>query len=143
MVAAPKLVVIVGETASGKSDLAVRVAKKFGGEIICADSWTVRKAVDIGTAKPTAAERTEIPHHLLDIAEPCEDFTAAVFKRLANEAIQDIANRGNLPILVGGTGLYIDGVIYDFGFLPAGDRKAREELNRFTNDELLKRISEK
>lgn len=136
------LVVVVGETASGKSALALKLAQEFNGEIICADSWTVRREVNIGTAKPTAGERALVPHHLLNVASPCEDFTAAVFKKLANEAISGIAKRGKLPIMVGGTGLYIDGVIYDFGFLPAGDRQAREELNKLSNQELLDKIRE-
>lgn len=136
----PKLLVIVGETASGKTALSVEIAKRFGGEIICADSWTVRRGVDIGTAKPTPEERREVPHHLLDIVEPCADFTAAVFKRLAEQAIEDISARGKLPILTGGTGLYIDGVIYDFDFLPAGDREQREELNRLSVAKLLEKI---
>ncbi|HVI60575.1 MAG TPA: tRNA (adenosine(37)-N6)-dimethylallyltransferase MiaA, partial [Candidatus Saccharimonadales bacterium] len=136
------LIVIIGETASGKSDLALRLAQQFNGEIICADSWTVRRGIDIGTAKPTAAERALVPHHLLDIAGPDEDFTAAVFKRLANEAIKDISRRGKLPIMVGGTGLYIDGVLYDYGFLPAGDRRAREELNELSVEQLLARIDQ-
>lgn len=143
MVAAARvtpLVVVVGETASGKSALALRLAQEFNGEIICADSWTVRREVNIGTAKPTAEEQAMVPHHLLDVAGPCEDFTAAVFKKLANEAIGDIANRGKLPIMVGGTGLYVDGVVYDFGFLPEGDRRAREELNKLTNQQLMERI---
>ncbi len=134
------LLVIVGETASGKTELSLKLAHRFGGEIICADSWTVRKEVNIGTAKPTPEERAAIPHHLLDVVEPCEDFTAAVFKRLANDAIRDIAGRGRLPIMVGGTGLYVDGVIYDFDFLPAGDRAEREELNRLSIAKLLERI---
>lgn len=134
------LLVVVGETASGKTGLAVELAKRFDGEIICADSWTVRKGVDIGTAKPTEEERRAIPHHLLDVVEPCGDFTAAVFKRLANRDIDDIAGRGKLPIMAGGTGLYIDGVIHDFDFLPAGDRKTREELNRLSIAKLLERI---
>lgn len=134
--------VIVGETASGKSALALELAKKLDGEIICADSWTVRREVDIGTAKPSAEEQASIPHHLLDVAGPDEDFTAAVFKRLANKAIQDISDRGKLPIMVGGTGLYIDGVIYDYGFLPAGDRGDREELNKLSVEELIERISD-
>lgn len=144
MVAARKvgpLVVIVGETASGKSALAVELAKRFGGEIVCADSWTVRREVNIGTAKPTAAEQAAVPHHLLDIVGPCEDFTAAVFKRLAQAAIMHIGDRGKLPILVGGTGLYIDGILYDFEFLPPGDRAAREELNRRSIPELLEQIA--
>jgi tRNA dimethylallyltransferase len=134
------LLVIVGETASGKTELSLKLAHRFGGEIICADSWTVRKHVDIGTAKPTPEERAEIPHHLVDVVEPCEDFTAAVFKRLANDAIADIAGRGRLPIMVGGTGLYVDGVIYDYDFLPAGDRSEREELNKLSIAKLLERI---
>jgi tRNA dimethylallyltransferase len=134
------LLVIVGETASGKTALAIELAERFNGEIICADSWTVRKGVDIGTAKPTPEERRKVPHHLLDVVRPDEDFTAAVFKRLANEAIADIAGRGKLPIMVGGTGLYVDGVIYDFNFLPAGDRTEREELNRLSIAKLLERI---
>jgi tRNA dimethylallyltransferase len=141
-VAVPKLVVIVGETASGKSALAMELAQEFDGEIICADSWTVRREVNIGTAKPTAEEQALVPHHLLDVAGPDEDFTAAVFKDLANWAIEDSSNRVKLPIMVGGTGLYIDGVVYDYGFLPAGDRRDREELNSYSINELLAKIDE-
>lgn len=137
----PPLVVLVGETASGKTELAIKLAQEFDGEIICADSWTVRREANIGTAKPTAEEQALVPHHLLDVAGPDEDFTAAVFKDLANAAIADIASRGKLPIMVGGTGLYIDGVIYDYGFLPEGDRLAREELNVLSNEQLLERIA--
>lgn len=133
----PPLIVIVGETASGKSALAIELARRFDGEIICADSWTVRREVNIGTAKPLATELAAAPHHLLDVVGPCEDFTAAVFKGLANKAIIDIAGRGKVPILAGGTGLYIDSILYDFGFLPAGDRTAREALNVLNVDELV------
>ena len=136
------ILVIVGETASGKSALAFELAQRFNGEIICADSWTVRRGVNIGTAKPSAEEQALVPHHLLDVAGPDEDFTAAVFKRLANQAIADISSRNKIPILVGGTGLYIDGVIYDFGFLPGGDRQARQELSVLTNDQLIHKINE-
>lgn len=136
------LIVVVGETASGKSSLALQLAQQFSGEIICADSWTVRREVNIGTAKPTAAEQALVPHHLLDVVGPDEDFTAAVFKKLANQKIKQIVSRGKLPILVGGTGLYIDGVIYDYGFLEEGDRQAREELNALSIEDLLERIKE-
>lgn len=135
-----KLLVIVGETASGKSALALKLAQQFNGEIICADSWTVRRGVNIGTAKPSSKDLKLVPHHLLDVVGPDEDFTAAVFKRLANDAIADIATRAKLPIMVGGTGLYIDGVIYDFNFLPAGDRSARQALNDLSIVQLLERI---
>lgn len=134
------LVVIVGETASGKSALAIELAKRFNGEIICADSWTVRREVNIGTAKPTTAEQAAAPHHLIDIVGPDEDFTAAVFKRLAQDKIDEISARGKLPILAGGTGLYVDGIIYDYGFLPAGDRADREALNLLSAEDLLSKV---
>lgn len=137
----PPLVVIVGETASGKSELALRLAEQYEGELICADSWTVRRGMDIGTAKPSAKEQQRIKHHLLDIVAPDEDFSAAVFKRLANQAIADITARGKLPILVGGTGLYIDGILYDYNFLPAGPMGLRQELSELSIDELLARIA--
>lgn len=135
------LLVIVGETATGKSALAIKLALRLNGEIICADSWTVRREVTIGTAKPTAEEQALVAHHLLDIVDPCEDFTAAVFKRLANAKIEEISGRGKLPIMVGGTGLYVDGVLYDFNFLPAGDRGERQLLDALSREELLARIA--
>lgn len=120
----------------------MRLAEEFNGEIICADSWTVRKEVNIGTSKPTAEDQARIPHHLLDQVEPDEDFTAAVFKDLAKASITDIDSRGKVPIMTGGTGLYIDGVIYDFGFLPAGNRTDRVELNVLSPLELLQKIAD-
>lgn len=110
------LLTIVGPTASGKTSLAIEIAKRFDGEIICADSRTVYRGMDIGTAKPSEAERAGIPHHLLDVVEPDQDFSAVDFQRLANEAIADIQSRGKLPIMVGGTGLYIDSVIFNYQF---------------------------
>ncbi len=110
------LVVIVGPTASGKSGLAMRIAEEFSGEIICADSRTIYKGMNIGTAKPSAEDRAHVPHWGLDLVEPGERFTAADFKKYALQAIADIRSRGKLPILVGGTGLYIDGVILDYQF---------------------------
>ena len=131
------LVVVIGETASGKSALALDIAKRFNGEIIGADSWTVYKHFDIGTAKPSANDQAEVPHHLFDIAEPLDGFNAAQFKRLATAIIEDIQSRGKLPVLVGGTGLYIDSVIFDFEFLPPGNVQDRERRNDMTIDELL------
>ena len=110
------MIVIVGETASGKSALALALAKRLNGEIICADSQTIRKEANIGTSKPSKSPQKAITHHLLDIIEPDEPFNVAQFKDLANEAINDISNRGKLPIMVGGTGLYIDSVIFDYQF---------------------------
>jgi tRNA dimethylallyltransferase len=138
----PPLLVIVGETASGKSSLALELAKRLNGELICADSWTVYKGFDIGTAKPSAFEQAEVPHHLLDVADPTEGFSAVLFQKLAQQAIADITNRGKLPIMVGGTGLYIDSVIYDYSFAPAPDPALRAELNRLSLEELLKKAKE-
>lgn len=137
------LIVVVGETASGKSALALDLAERFDGEIICADSWTVRREVNIGTAKPTKEEQDRVPHHLLDVVEPCADFTAAVFQDLAKKTIEDISSRGKLPIMVGGTGLYVDSVLFDFSFLPEPPKALREELDQLTREELLDRIEQK
>lgn len=132
-----KIIVLLGETASGKSSLGLDIAKKYNGEIICSDSWTVRKFMDIGTAKPSQKEQQEVPHHLLDVVAPNEPFTAADFKRLANEAIADIQSRGKLPIMVGGTGLYIDAVVYDYSFLGGEGTLNRDELGVMTAEELV------
>ena len=136
----PPLIAVVGETASGKSALALRLAERFNGELICADSWTVRSQMDIGTAKPSEEEQTRVPHHLLNVVSPDQDFSAAVFQRLANEAIADIVSRDKLPIIVGGTGLYVDGVLYSYNFQPAAPAGVREELNELTITELLARV---
>ena len=136
------ILVIVGETASGKSKLAIELALELSGEIICADSMTVRQGADIGSAKPSEADRDLVEHHLIDIVRPNEAFTAAQFKLLAEEAIEDIASRGKLPIMVGGTGLYIDSVIYDYGFLPNSNPEDRQRLNGMTNEQLREEIGE-
>jgi tRNA dimethylallyltransferase len=130
------LIAIVGETASGKSALAMRIAEKFDGEIVCADSRTIYKGMDIGTAKPSAEDQARVPHHLLDVVEPNESFTVADFKRLALEAIKDISERGKVPLLVGGSGLYIDAVLYDFQFRAPVDAVRRKVLQKFTVEEL-------
>jgi tRNA dimethylallyltransferase len=138
----PPLVVIIGETASGKSRLAIDLCRRINGEIICADSWTVRRGLDIGTDKPSAKEKELIPHYLLDIIDPCDDFTAAVYKKLANQAIDKISSRGKIAVMVGGSGLYIDSVIYNFGFLSPGDPNMRQELNKLSIHELLDKTYE-
>lgn len=127
----PPLVVIVGPTASGKSALALKLAEKFGGEIICADSRTVYKGMDIGTAKPSLADQARVPHWGLDLVEPNEPFSVADFQKYAREMIADIRARGKIPFLVGGTGLYVDAVVFEFQFGPvdAGFRAYLEELS--------------
>jgi tRNA dimethylallyltransferase len=132
-----ELLVVAGTTASGKTDLALRVAKTYRGEIISADSWTVYKGFDIGTAKSTITQQKAVKHHLLDVRAATDGFNAPMFKELAENAIKDIQNRGKLPMLVGGTGLYIDSVLYDFGFLPSVSPQEREKFNQMSLPELL------
>ena len=136
------VIAIVGPTASGKSGLALEIARRHGGEIICADSRTVYRGMDIGTAKPTAEERVAVPHHLLDVIDPGEPFTAADFKRQAMVAIEDISQRGKLPLLVGGTGLYIDAVLYDYQFPSTTTSTNRESLQRLTTEQLQQQVSD-
>lgn len=131
------LVVITGPTASGKTGLAIDVAKRFNGEIISADSRAIYKGMDIGSAKPTTAEREGIPHWGFDLVEPGQRFTAYDFKRFADSKIDDIRSKGRLPILVGGTGLYVDAVIFDFQFNSINvDEGFRQILEVMTLDEL-------
>ena len=106
-----RLIAIIGPTGIGKSRLALRLTSKFHGEIISADSRQVYRYMDIGTAKPSPQELSLVPHHLIDIINPDENFSLAQYLELANRAIQDIFRRGNLPLLVGGTGLYVKAVL--------------------------------
>jgi tRNA dimethylallyltransferase len=136
-----KILVILGPTASGKSDLAVRLAQKYNGEVISADSRQVYKGLDIGTGKITTAEMQGIPHHLLDVADPHMRFTAMDWKRLAEEAITDIHARGKLPIICGGTGFYISALIDDLGFPDVkADTNEQKELEEKTAEELFEEL---
>lgn len=136
------LVVIVGPTASGKSSLALEIARKFHGELICADSRTIYKDMDIGTAKPSLYDQQEVPHHMVDIVTPDQPYSAAQFKKNALIWIDDIHIRGKLPILVGGTGLYIDSIIFDYAFLPPGSQQEREQLESLTVEQLQQKLHE-
>lgn len=130
------LVIIAGPTAVGKSELAVKLAKRINGEIISADSMQVYKTMDIGSAKISKEEMEGIPHHLIDILEPNEDFSVALFKEYAIEAVNDIIGRGKIPILVGGTGFYIQALIYDIDFGDISDEPSpyRKELEKIAKD---------
>ena len=108
---APKIVVITGPTASGKTWLAVELAKRYNGEVVSADSMQIYRRMDIGTAKPTPGEMQGIPHHMIDVADPEEDFSVARYVDMASRCVDDILSRGRLPILAGGTGLYIDSLL--------------------------------
>jgi tRNA dimethylallyltransferase len=103
----PLVVLILGPTGSGKTSLSIALAERFKGEIVSCDSVAVYRGMDLGTAKPSPAERTRVPHHLIDVAEPDEPFTAGVYSRAARVALNEIAGRGHLPIVTGGTGLYL------------------------------------
>ena len=107
----PKILVITGPTASGKTALAVELAKRHNGEVISADSMQIYRRMDIGTAKPTAQEMGGVPHHMIDVADPEEDFSVARYVDLAGRCVEDVLSRGKLPILAGGTGLYIDSLL--------------------------------
>ena len=132
------LIAIVGPTASGKTGLAIKLAKQYGGEIICADSRTIYKDMNIGTAKPTAAEQALVPHWGLDLVAPGERFTAVDFKRYAEQKIDEIRSRGHIPFLVGGTGLYIDAVLFNYQFGGDVDAERRATLENMTLEELHK-----
>lgn len=131
------LIVIVGPTASGKSETALRIAEEFQGEIICADSRTIYKDMNIGTAKPSVEDQARVPHWGLDLVAPGESFTAADFKKYAIEKIAEIRSRGHIPLLVGGTGLYVDGVIFDYQF-GEPNLKLRTELEKMSDGDLKK-----
>src|SRR3989344_1677449 len=137
----PKIIVILGQTASGKSELAVKLAKKINGEIISADSRQVYKGLNIGSGKITKKEMRGIRHHLLDVTNPKRTFTVSQYQKLAKKAIQKILNKGKTPIICGGTGLYIDALIYDY-YLPevAPQLKLRKKLEKLSTEELFKKL---
>lgn len=124
----PLAVALVGPTASGKSSLAVKLAKHFAGEVVSADSMQIYKHMDIATAKVTAEEMQGVPHHLIDFVEPWESFSVAEYKALALSCIGDIVRRGKLPVLAGGTGFYVDTVINNTSFLDYEKTDIRKKL---------------
>jgi tRNA dimethylallyltransferase len=131
MSARPNVLCIVGPTACGKTALSVALAKKLGGEIVSAEAVAVYRGLDIGSAKPTEAEREGVPHHLIDCVDVTDDsFTVSSFRALAREAIDDILRRKKLPIVVGGSGLYVDAVFSDMRFSAPSDSAIRAAIEK-------------
>lgn len=130
-----KLIVLTGPTAVGKTALSIRLAKEIGGEIISADSMQVYRHMDIGSAKITETEMQGVPHYLVDILEPMEEFNVFLFQKLAKEAMERIYQNGHIPIIVGGTGFYIQSVLYDIDFTDnETDRTYRTELEALAKE---------
>ena len=128
-----KVIVILGPTGSGKTGMAVKLAKAINGEVISADSRAIYKGMDVGTAKPSVVEMEGVPHFGLDLVEPGERFTVADFKAYAEEKIAEIRSRGHVPIIAGGTGLYIDALVYDYQFGNNQKTSAPDRGNLCTN----------
>ena len=130
-----KVYAVVGATASGKSSLALELAERYGGEIISCDSMQVYKKMNIGTAKPTDEEMARVRHHMIDIAEPFENFSCAEYVSLADAAIRDCAARGKKPMICGGTGLYLDALLREADFADGiNDESVRESLMQFARE---------
>ena len=139
----PKVIVICGPTASGKTALSIELAKKINGEIISSDSMQIYKNMDIGTAKPSKEEMQGIQHYLLDFVEPNQRYSVAEFKKDAEKAIEEILSKGKTPIIVGGTGLYVDSLIYGIEYQDIKlDEGYRNELEQRVNSEGLSKIYE-
>ena len=143
MFAAGPSLLLAGPTAVGKSEVALLLAERLGGEIISVDSMQVYRGLDIGTAKPSPEERWRVPHHLIDVVELGESFDAAQFVKRAREAMAEIQARGRLPILCGGTGLYFKALLEGLGEAPPADAVLRAELERAPLEALLRELAER
>lgn len=139
----PKVIVICGPTASGKTSLSIELAKKINGEIISSDSMQIYKDMNLGTAKPTKEEKQNIKHYLLDFIKPDERYSVAEFKKDAENAIEEILQKGKTPIIVGGTGLYVDSLIYGIEYQTIElDEEYRKELEEIAEKEGLEKLYE-
>lgn len=141
-----RIAAVVGPTASGKTALAVALAKQFNGEVVSADSMQIYRKLNIGTAKPTAEEMQGVPHHMLDVADPGESYSVSRYEKEATACVEDILSRGKLPILCGGTGLYVDALIRGGGFLESGvdsglRAQLEEEWNARGGEAMLQRLA--
>lgn len=139
----PPIITIAGPTASGKTALSIQLAKEMDGEIVSCDSMQVYKDMDIGTAKPTLEEQEGIPHHMLSVAEPWEDFSVSRYCAMADPIVEDILRRGKSPIIVGGTGLYMDALIRGNAFAPCPSTGRRAELEALAASQGIEAVIEK
>ena len=139
----PQIITIAGPTASGKTALSILLAKEMDGEIVSCDSMQVYKDMDIGTAKPTPEEQEGIPHHMLSVAEPWEDFSVSRYCAMADPIVEDILRRGKSPIIVGGTGLYMDALIRGNAFAPCPSTGRREELEALAASQGIEAVIER
>ena len=138
-----KVIAVVGPTASGKSALSIQLAEHFGTEVVSCDSMQIYRNMDIGTAKATKEERERVFHHMIDVADPSENWSLAEFTERAHAAIADIAARGKMPVLCGGTGLYLDHILFDTKLSDApGDPAYRDSLEELTNEALHDKLAE-
>ena len=139
----PQIITIAGPTASGKTALSILLAKEMDGEIVSCDSMQVYKDMDIGTAKPTPEEQQGIPHHMLSVAEPWEDFSVSRYCAMADPIVEDILRRGKSPVIVGGTGLYMDALIRGNAFAPCPSTGRREELEALAASQGIEAVIER
>ncbi len=139
----PRPIFLAGPTAVGKSEIALCLAEKLGGEIISVDSMQVYRGLDLGTAKPTPAERVRVPHHLIDVVDLTAPFDAAKFVELARQAVTEIQSHGRVPIFCGGTGLYFKAFLEGLGEAPVGDPKLRAELEAAPLADLLRELEQR
>ena len=136
-----KVLVIVGPTASGKTSAGIKCAKKFNGEVISGDSIQIYKRLDIGSAKITEVEKENVVHHLIDIKEPDDSYSVMEFQKIGRELIKSITNRGKIPIVVGGTGLYIKALLYDYEFYD--EEQVDNDYSDLTNQQIYDLLKEK
>lgn len=138
------LIIITGPTAVGKTELSIKLSKAVGGEIISADSMQVYRHMDIGSAKVTKEEMDGVPHHLIDVLEPAEEFNVVLFQKMARQAAEEIESRGHIPILVGGTGFYIQALLYNIDFAENDeDRRLRRSLEEIAKEQGASALYEK
>lgn len=131
-----RIIAVAGPTAAGKTEFAIKIAKALDGEVVSCDSMQLYRYMDIGSAKPTREQMAEVPHHLVDMIDPREEFSVAKYQKLAKEAIADIFSRGKTPVICGGTGLYLESLIYDLDFASEpGDPEIREKYYRIAEEE--------